>query len=295
MNLNEFSPFIRVAMKSFLTAPFKINQRVLFDYELIIIESGKWKLTLENKEYICKENDVILIRPRQKHTIESIGNISVSQPHIHFDIIYDNFSEQIYVSFKDETQFSKTEMQMIRTDIFNPFNLSSPILKITNLIYFKNIFYHIISTFETKPLMFQLLYKQQLLELLTYIIKENFSEMVLTEKLPKQVTENIAYVIKEYIDHNYYAVITLDTLEKQFHYSKFSISKNFTKCFGISVIRYYNTLRLEAAKNMLKNGLSVTEIVNDLNFSSIYMFSRLFKNNTDLSPTKYVKNAVREA
>lgn len=289
MNLNEFSPFIRVAMKSFLTAPFKINQRVLFDYELIFIESGKWKLTLENKEYICKENDVILIRPRQKHTIESIGNISVSQPHIHFDIIYDNFSEQIYVSFKDETQFSKTEMQMIRTDIFNPFNLSSPILKITNLIYFKNIFYHIISTFETKPLMFQLLYKQQLLELLTYIIKENFSEMVLTEKLPKQVTENIAYVIKEYIDHNYYAVITLDTLEKQFHYSKFSISKNFTKCFGISVIRYYNTLRLETAKNMLKNGSSVTEIVNDLNFSSIYMFSRLFKNNTDLSPTKYVK------
>ena len=106
MNLNEFSPFIRVAMESILTAPFKINQRVIFDYEIILIESGKWKLTLENKEYICKENDVILIRPGQSHIIESLGNILVSQPHIHFDITYDNFSDKIYVSFKDITQFS---------------------------------------------------------------------------------------------------------------------------------------------------------------------------------------------
>lgn len=140
MLIDEFSPYIRVASKSFFTAPFRISRRVIFDYEIILIESGKWALTVEDKVYICRENDVLLIRPGQAHMIESIGDIPVSQPHIHFDMIYDDFSEKISVSFKDLPQFDKTELRMIRADVFDGSGLNSPILTVPDLAYFKSVF-----------------------------------------------------------------------------------------------------------------------------------------------------------
>jgi AraC-like DNA-binding protein len=95
--------------------------------------------------------------------------------------------------------------------------------------------------------------------------------------------------VKEYIDHNYLNSITLNTLENQFYYNKYYISKQFTKTFNLPIIKYYNNLRLDAAKDAILKGISVTETANLLNFNSIFIFSRFFKNSTGMSPTEYLK------
>ena len=53
------------------------------------------------------------------------------------------------------------------------------------------------------------------------------------------------------------------------------------------IIKYYNAKRLEYAKEMLREGAAVTRVANELNFSSIYSFSRFFKNAAGSSPTEY--------
>ncbi|MBE6688541.1 MAG: hypothetical protein E7588_04590 [Ruminococcaceae bacterium] len=55
MNKNEFSPYIRVAVHSTIIAPFTINDRVIFDYEIILVADGKCKITVDNIEYLCKK------------------------------------------------------------------------------------------------------------------------------------------------------------------------------------------------------------------------------------------------
>jgi AraC-like DNA-binding protein len=285
MNYNEFSPYIRVAMKSYLQAPFKIYKRILFDYELIFMQDGKWELIIDDKSYICKMGDVILIRPNQPHEIRSIDRICVSQPHIHFDFAYDEYSENVYVSFKNIIDFSAQEKAMIRPDIFANTQLNSPILKISDLKYFTQIFFEIIDIFTTKPIMYQLQYKQKMLKLLTYILKENISNIA----QDKNQDHNLICLVKDYIDNNYLNIITLNTLEHQFYYNKYYISKQFTKTFKIPVIKYYNNLRIETAKDAILNGVSVTKTASLLNFNSIFMFSRFFKNSTGISPTEYLK------
>ena len=59
MNFDLFSPYVRVAMYSELEAPFKIKRRVIFDYELIFLAEGKWKLTVNETSYLCKKHDVL--------------------------------------------------------------------------------------------------------------------------------------------------------------------------------------------------------------------------------------------
>ena len=85
----------------------------------------------------CNPSDIILLRPNQQHEIHSVGDIPISQPHIHFDMWYDEYSEQVYVSYKNRDGFTPEELRMIRPDLFQGEALSTPLLHIPDLDYFK--------------------------------------------------------------------------------------------------------------------------------------------------------------
>jgi len=281
MNLNAIAPYVRLAIRSYLCAPFKIGQRIIFDYEIIYVASGKFQLILENNTYICTKGDVILIRPGQPHTIQSIDNISVSQPHIHFDMSYDQYSERVYISYKDRDAFNNEETLWIRKDVFSGMDIG-PVLHISNLEAFKSLLYEIIAAYHSKAELYPLLCREKMISMLRMVIQDN------TVSYESERSEtDIPAMIQQYIDYNFHNTITLETLEKQFHYSKFYISRLFTAHTGCTVIKYYSNKRLEYAKNMLKSGASVSEVTKELNFGSIYAFSRHFKNAEGCSPSQY--------
>ena len=281
MNLNDLSPFVRYAARSYLHAPFKIGRRIIFDYEIIYVDSGLFCLTVEDKEYICKKGDVIFLRPGQPHCLQSIENCSISQPHIHFDMNYDAFSESVYISYKDLPDFTEEEKTWIRRDLFADTSIG-PLLKITDMDAFRNLLYEIISDFFCKAELYQIDLKQKMLRLLQMVIRDN---TVTYEEADPDL--EIPAIVKQFIDYNYKNIISLDTLEKQFHYSKYSLSRSFASYTGMPIIKYYNAKRLEYAKEMLREGAAVTPVANELNFSSIYSFSRFFKNAAGCSPTEY--------
>ena len=281
MNLNDLSPFVRYAARSYLHAPIKIGRRIIFDYEIIYVDSGLFCLTVEDKEYICKKGDVIFLRPGQPHCLQSIENCSISQPHIHFDMNYDAFSESVYISYKDLPDFTEEEKTWIRRDLFADTSIG-PLLKITDMDAFRNLLYEIISDFFCKAELYQIDLKQKMLRLLQMVIRDN---TVTYEEADPDL--EIPAIVKQFIDYNYKNIISLDTLEKQFHYSKYSLSRSFASYTGMPIIKYYNAKRLEYAKEMLREGAAVTRVANELNFSSIYSFSRFFKNAAGCSPTEY--------
>lgn len=288
MNLNSLSPFVRYAARSYLYAPFKIGRRIIFDYEIIYVDSGIFSLTVEDREYICKKGDVILLRPGQPHCLQSIDNCSVSQPHIHFDMNYDAFSESVYISYKDLPDFTEEEQGWIRQDQFADTEIGT-LLHISDIEAFRTLLYEIISDYYFKPNLYQLDLKRKMLQLLQIVIRDNVS---ITHEDTGDL--EIAAIVKQFINYNYKNVISLDVLEKQFHYSRYYLSRAFTSHTGTSIIKYYNARRLEYAKEMLREGASVTAVANDLNFNSIYSFSRFFKNATGQSPKEYKAQARPE-
>lgn len=284
MNINGISPYVRYAARSVLCAPFQIGPRIIFDYELVLIESGKFLLTYEENEYICKKGDVLLFRPGLRHTMKSIGNISISQPHIHFDMAYDEHSEDVYISFKDLPDFTPEEKLLIRPDIFSGISIG-PILSISEMDTLKCCLFEIIALYSEQPALYPLLMKHKMLELVHLILCDNTS----VGNTVQQPEQNLPQMIREFIDYHFRNNISLNSLEKQFHYSKFYISRGFAQYVGIPVIQYYNQKRLEYAKEQILKGQSVTEISQDLHFSSIYTFSRFFKTHEGCSPTDFEK------
>ena len=285
MNKQTFSPYIRIAMHSVLAAPFTINERIIFDYEIIFVQEGKCRLTVDGKEYICKKNNVVFIRPDIPHKMECVDNSDFVQPHIHFDVIYSDKSEITPVSFKSRKKMTPDEISLIQDDIFADIDI--PVVFIPNDIQkFKTIFFEIIMLYQEKKYNYELLYKAKLLELLCFILS-HFEE----NKSNKDDTDdNSIIAVKNYIDNNYLSVITLDALSTQFHFNKYTLMRKFKAMYGQNVISYYKSKRISYAKDILKTtNLSVYSISEKMNFSVIYSFSRFFKICTDMSPTEYRK------
>lgn len=132
--------------------------------------------------------------------------------------------------------------------------------------------------------MYELKCKQKMLELLYYVLQDN----LLYQCIKQKQFFNRMDSIKEYIDNNFLSNITLRGLALQFHYDLFYISKQFKKEYGISIIKYYNRIRINASKEILLKTLSVTRTAQYMNFNSIYSFSRFFKKSVGLSPSEYI-------
>jgi len=285
MNKNQISPYIRVAMYSTLTAPYKINYRVIFDYEIILVTNGKCKMTIDNVEYLCKKNDVIFLRPGIRHKFECVDNVDFVQPHIHFDMIYDNLSEKRFVSFKPKEAMSDDELALIQEDELKDICIPS-VFTLSDIDNFKKIFFEIIDIFKGKEYNYELLYKSKMMKLLNCILIQFEHNMAIK---PHTVYDPVI-AAKNYIDNNFVSIINLDSLSKQFYINKYTLLRKFKSMYGINIISYYRDKRIEYIKNVLETtNISISDLSEKLNFSDIYSLSRFFKTCVGCSPTVYRK------
>lgn len=273
MNLSLINPYIRLAMESKISAGHKIVKRIIYDYELIYLEEGRFTLTYNNEDFICKAGDFIFIRPGISHSF-NLNFGKISQPHIHFDITHRPQSDIIPISFKDYDKMSDSEKEWIHKDYF-PAREDNPLININDKATFLDIFYKIVS-----GKLDDLTNKALMIQLLSIIILDNFNELYKTEKQASVITQ-----IKDYIDAGNGMEMTLDDFSKTFFYNKFYLEKKFKETYGLSLIEYRNKKRMNFAKDLLKIH-SVSKVSELLGYQSIYSFSRAYKNYFGYAPSK---------
>lgn len=130
-------------MESKISFGYNISRRVIYDYEIIYLESGEFTFLYNDVPYHCSAGDIIFILPGIAHSFQ-LNRSDISQPHIHFDITHRPQSEIIPVSFKDRDQRTKIELDGIHKDYFSQYP-TSPFLAIQNKTEFLECFYLILS------------------------------------------------------------------------------------------------------------------------------------------------------
>ncbi len=99
--------------------------------------------------------------------------------------------------------------------------------------------------------------------------------------------------IRELFDTNYNLTFSLDGLANEFQINKYRICKEFKKYFAVTPFQYLNTVRLEAAKILLRAGtLSVNEICYQVGFENPNYFIQLFKKDSGTTPAVYRKQTL---
>lgn len=69
-----------------------------------------------------------------------------------------------------------------------------------------------------------------------------------------------------------------------------NLKKTFKKYSGMGVMEYFNRRKIAKAMQMIEYGNSISEISNELGFSSISYFSAVFKRICSVSPAEYKKS-----
>ena len=105
----------------------------------------------------------------------------------------------------------------------------------------------------------------------------------------------LCYRLMNYIDTHIYTMTGLEELADLTNYNYSYLSALFRRETGGTLTDYYRSRRLETARLLIvKNELSITHIADLLNYSSIYTFSRAFKDLYGSSPEQYRKKEQSE-
>ena len=105
------------------------------------------------------------------------------------------------------------------------------------------------------------------------------------ERLPDK--EWVA-VMTEYIDHNYMAPLTLETLAEVCHGSPYHLHRTFKKVSGITPVDYIQQKRIaKASEYLLTTEQAVAEIALRVGLPNTSYFITLYKKKTGYTPTQF--------
>lgn len=275
-------PYIRRAWYNTLQPNEDIHERVIFDYELLYVKSGRSIITVENQEFICNKGDIFIFRPRQKHAIRVAFDEPLVQPHIHFDLTYSKDRKEVPVNYSSMIDLSEKEKTYFREDILDQFISPFPShFHPHSSSFIEQMLFDLIYTYSSTSPWRDIALSRIFLQLWEQVLNEiSYDRHRITNR------SDIARHIKTIIEQNVTHTLSLSELSEMTHFSRSYISRVFQESYDISPMRYHSMLRIQKARSMIQlTNMSLSEIASELGFESLQDFSRVFKRYDGMPPS----------
>lgn len=211
--------------------------------------------------------------------------------------------EQIYVNSKSSTfalnpEIHKEYAKLPRFTLKQIQNIADLVWNISGYIIQESIIKHSIYTLYTKAVENSngLNYFHNDLNLLSdinneinqAIAKNNLQDIQLE---PKQNVSNIIKPAIDYIYDNKHEMVSLNQMAKICHLSPSYFSRLFKKEFGENFSNFLSMYKISLAKKMLETtNIPVGQISDDLGYSDVGYFIKLFKKQEGITPNSYRKH-----
>ncbi len=113
---------------------------------------------------------------------------------------------------------------------------------------------------------------------------------VISDQIQKKREEiNKLRPVLEYINDNCGESLSTADLSNMFNFNEQYFCRLFKNIVGTSPINYINFVRVSKAEKLLKTETSLLKVANDMGFSSLSYFNRVFKKYKHYSPGEYKK------
>ncbi len=236
---------------------WSIPSRYIYNNELVFIIDGTGEVVMGEEKYKVKQGDVFYITPKIKHSLRA-----TEAP----------FMEFFAVHFTLENSLEKLPLNNL-LHVPNFYKISEQ-LKLLETYYFQD---------EISPI-----HKWKLNLLLQQIIFE-LIETSLKKDSPtnKKRMEMLVKFIEENLDKE----LNLKILTEHAKIEKSYLTNLFKENMGQTPMRYITLRRINKAKNLLRDEKkhSIEFISSECGFSDMFYFSKCFKKETGMTPSKYRK------
>jgi two-component system response regulator YesN len=123
-------------------------------------------------------------------------------------------------------------------------------------------------------------------------LNKNNDELIKCHNIDKPTeAESMKIVIRkavEYMRYNYRETITLNDVAEHTYISACYLSRLFTKELGKSFVEYLSEMRIEKAKEFLReDNYKTYEVAEMVGIKDAHYFSKLFKKYTGITPSEF--------
>jgi len=126
-------------------------------------------------------------------------------------------------------------------------------------------------------------------------VKAIFME-ILSLLLYWKITDNFNYdhirkieILISFMSEHYCSKITLQDLADIINISPTYLESIFKKLTGKSPINYLINIRIQKAKELLRDGHKISEVASTVGFSDVFYFSKCFKKCEGIAPSHFLK------
>ncbi len=245
--------------------------------ELLYVDRGSITVHSENFSGILYENQLIIHRPNEKHSLECNDSVAPNVIIVGFECL----SEDIELFSKIPATLQPNQIRILSKVMNEGMKAFSPPYDLPNTTEMQirpDIPY---AALQLTKLHLEML----LISILRDIKKEKEANSGAVEE------ESKISAVHKYLLEHFTEKITLDNLCFLFRTNKTTLCREFKNIYGLTISNYINKLRVDEAKVLIrKNELSITEIAESLGFDSIHYFCKLFKKTTNQSAKEYFKS-----
>lgn len=245
-------------------------------FEMVYIKKGSAVFEVEGIDINMPPHSIIIIKPGRAHKFTVKSDVC----------------ELIVLSFTFKSQHNDVDNHVSLTDfieyieddatgdyLFLSLSKKNDIIHVMNRILRERIKTQVWGDFLSCLLVIELFV------LLSRTLKQEWEQSAKNRNLKLHELLTIA---KEYIDSNYDKDLTLTQVAKYIYLSDSYFAHSFKDKFGISPKSYILKVRIEAAKEYLKNtDTKVADVAKIVGFSSQQRFNDIFKKHENITPLNY--------
>ena len=246
----------------------KLANYTIKDVEFIFYVQGGSRTTIMGTEYQCQKNDLMVLEPWHLYSSENDGLEETKYYFIHFDV--------------EPVLFLKPFIECFRTPVTSIEN-PSRVLEIFKMIQHE-VKYRKQGYISTINALIKLL-SIEVIRSQTHHVQSKMVGYSLKSAAELFVDQCIAH-----ISSNLKGDCSVQSLSNHFNLSKNYIYKAFMQVLNEPPSKYVSRMRMLRAKSLLLTDLfTIDEVAEEVGFSTLAHFSKVFKQYTKCSPREYKK------
>jgi len=263
---------------------FQDTQEAHEPWELVYIDRGECNIIADGESFRLKQGQMYFHKPFEPHMLDLVEGVA---PNI-FVMVFSSDSEAMHYFEKKKLDASISTKQHIAAIIHeasSTFDLPFNNPKMQQLVPKKDGLW---AGEQSMLLRLELM-------LIELIRENNFYESSKRRFFPKDiVNDEFALKVIAFMEERLYGKFNMDELSRELSFGKTYISKYFTRACGYSIIDYFNMMKINEAKKLIRSGkYNFFEISEMLMFSNSHYFSTIFKKHTGMTPTQYKRSCKK--
>ena len=289
MNISDFEaiePYVRmVKIKKSLNLK---GAWVDLDHVLIYIANGFVVYNVAGTSYPLHYGDLILIPPYLLHTIERNSDDQLIQYILHFDFYTD--AARACISHQSASKMNPRPELPAAEQILQG-NVMTVSISAEERFQYENLYLQMYREFSRQRLGYASVLRGMAIQLIFSILRNMRGSELISHSPGRELSSKPQKLVKsalEYIWLHFDQNIKNTTIADAINVSPNYLARIFHQYTGMSLHKYITSYRLEQAQQMLISGrYNITEVARNCGFSSIHIFSKLFKQECSVSPSAY--------